>query len=90
MRFDLSDPTFQGILIAFIGGLLVVLFVFLVRLLRKSGSEIFSRLKRGKREKTGLENYRKTLEDKTLLWERSTDYCNGVSCWKQIAMADRV
>jgi predicted NACHT family NTPase len=66
MRFDLSDPTFQGILIAFIGGLLVVLFVYMLKLLRKSGSEIFSRLKRGKKEKTGLENYRKTLEDKTL------------------------
>lgn len=49
MRFDLSDPTFQGILIAFIGGLLVVLFVYMLKLLRKSGSEIFSRLKRGKR-----------------------------------------
>jgi predicted NACHT family NTPase len=66
MNISLSDPIVQGVMVAFIGGILVTLFILLLRQLKKYGYQMFLLFRRGARKKTGLECYRKTLEEKTM------------------------
>jgi len=62
----LNNPNIQGILVGVIALLLATFIIFIVKKFLKSGSKIFIFLRQRTKEETGLELYRKTLEEKTL------------------------
>lgn len=66
MQIDFNNPFIQGILIAFLAALLAAFFIYLIKLVRKSGSQLFSKFRQRKKQETGLEIYQRTLEEKTL------------------------
>lgn len=82
MQIDFNNPYIQGILIAFIAALLAAFFVYLLKLIKKSGSQLFSKFQQRKKEETGLEIYRCTLEEKTLRishpWMKEDQTLNGI------------
>jgi hypothetical protein len=66
MKIDLSDPLTLGIIASLIAGVILAFFGYLLSRLRKSGFGMFELFRRRSKEKTGLEIYRQTLEDRTL------------------------
>jgi predicted NACHT family NTPase len=69
MKIDLSDPLsvlFLSISASLIAAAIFAFFAYLVKRLRKRGFGMFELSRRRKKEKTGLETYRQTLEDRTL------------------------
>ncbi len=66
MNIDLNNPLIQGIIASLIASFIFAFIVILVKRLRKKGYKIFDTLRRGTKEKTGLESYRKNLEEKIL------------------------
>lgn len=66
MKIDLSDPLTLGIIASLIAGVILAFFGYLLKRFGISGLRIFALSRRRKKEKTGLETYRQTLEDRTL------------------------
>ena len=69
MKIDLSDPLTVLILGVIASLIAAVIFVFIKGLLKgalKPGFRMFALFRRRKKEKTGLETYRQTLEERTL------------------------
>jgi hypothetical protein len=66
MKIGSNDPLTLGIIASLIAGVILAFFGYLLSRLRKSGFGMFELFRRGSREKTGLETYRQTLEDRTL------------------------
>jgi len=66
MNIDFNNWFVQGVIASFVAAVISALFVGLFKMLKNSGRGIFDFLQRGKKEKTGLDTYLKTLADKTL------------------------
>jgi hypothetical protein len=66
MNIDLNDPFVQGVIASLVAAVIFALFVLLLKKLAKSGLGLVDFFRRGVKEKTSLDIYRKTLEDKTL------------------------
>jgi len=66
MKIDLSDPLTLGIIASLIAGVILAFFGYLLNRLRKRGIGMFELFRRRSKEKTGVETYRQTLEDRTL------------------------
>ncbi|UCH92297.1 MAG: NACHT domain-containing protein [Candidatus Aminicenantes bacterium] len=66
MNIDLNDPFVQGVIASLVAAVIFALFVLFLKKLAKSGLGLLDFFRRGVKEKTGLDTYRKTLEEKTL------------------------
>jgi predicted NACHT family NTPase len=66
MNIDLNDPFVQGVIASLVAAVIFALFVLFLKKLAKSSLGLVDFFRRGVKEKTGLDTYRKTLEEKTL------------------------
>ena len=66
MNIDLNNPFVQGVIASLVAAVIFALFVLFLKKLAKSGLGLLDFFRRGVKEKTGLDTYRKTLEEKTL------------------------
>ena len=66
MNIDLNNPFVQGVIASLVAAVIFALFVFFLKKLAKSGLGLLDFFRRGVKEKTGLDIYRKTLEEKNL------------------------
>lgn len=66
MNIDFNDPFVQGVIASLVAAVIFALFVLFLKKLAKSGLGLLDFSRRGVKEKTGLDTYRKTLEEKTL------------------------
>jgi len=66
MAIDFNNPFVQGVIASIVGGVIIILVGIIFKMMKKSGLGLFDFFRRGVKEKTGLDTYRKTLEEKTL------------------------
>jgi len=63
MKIDLNDPSFViGVIASLVAGVILAVIGIFLRMLAKSGLGLVDFFRRGVKEKTGLDTYRKTLE----------------------------
>jgi hypothetical protein len=65
MNIDFNHPFVQGVIASLVAAVIFALFLPLLKKLAKYGLGLLDFFRRGVKEKTGLDTYRKTLEEKT-------------------------
>ncbi len=66
MNIDLNDPFVQGVIASLVAGVILAVIGIFIRKLAKSGLGLVDFFRRGVKEKTGPDTYRKPLEEKTI------------------------
>ncbi len=62
MNIDLKDPFVLGVIASLVAGVILAVIGIFLKKLAKSGLRLVDLFRRGVKEKTGLDIYRKTLE----------------------------
>ena len=82
MNINLNNPFVQGVIASLVAAVIFALFARFLKMLKKRGLGLFDFLRRGFKEKTGLETYLNTLSDKTLRishpWMKEDQYLTDI------------